>query len=141
MNTMQIETSDGESFLFGTDGVSIDGGTSGVIVEDTVSVYYTGALNSSAGGSQIQSVSVTQISVTGWGGSYKTGSIVDATMNTIQLQFADNSTATFGIADALVTGGSGGLVVGGQATVYFTGTFDPSQEQQSNAQVVEVTVS
>lgn len=131
MNTLLVTTRDNVSYLFGTQDVDIEVGKYGLIVGDTVQVYYAGALDKSAGKSAAQNVEVEKVVVTAEPEDGVSGTIIDAdfTKNLIKVQTKKGNQYIFDTTGAQLSGAEG-YAVNEVVTVHFTGVLNRVQGVQ-----------
>lgn len=131
MNTLSIETGNGARYVFSTEGALIEAGGDGLVIGDSVTVYYTGDL---VEGQEAQTVTVTRVVVTSLPAQQDqsvVGVVTDATMNTLTIELANGATYTFSTGDAEMDTGADGLLVGDTVTVYYQGELAVDQQVQT----------
>lgn len=131
MNTLLLQTEDGNEYLFGTEDVPVQG--EGILLGAAVTVYYTGTLQ--AGSTSMQAVQVKSISVTAVPESLPavaapgpespiSGTIVDASMHVISVQAQDGNIYIFALTDDTIINSQNGILLGDEAAVYFEGEIN-----------------
>lgn len=131
MNTVLIER-EGKEYSFMTEDAEVVAGERGLLIGDTVKVYYTGELNEEE---TAQTVKVTKLEVTKEGevveSSKIEGIVVDATMNTIVIETAEGKQYYFATEGASIDAGTNGIIIGDTVEITFKGQLDDSQESQT----------
>lgn len=122
MNSLEITTRDNIEYLFSTVDADIQVGKYGLIIGDTVQVYFTGTLNPAKGGGAAQTATVSKVVVIAEPEDAISGTIVDAdfTKELIKVQTKKGNQYIFS-THGVKPQGATGLLVGDTVTVVFTG--------------------
>lgn len=139
LSGLVVADENGRQYLFAAENAKIEGADA-LQQGDSIRLFYKGTL---AEGQNMQPVTVERIEVLDGGTagleSPVSGTVVDATMNTITIETTDGKTFSFGTEDAVVEG-EGGILLGAEVTIYFEGTLDESKQQQDvKVGTIEVT--
>lgn len=131
-STLTVATADGGVYAFDISAASVDTAGGDLEVGDNVAVFYTGTLDDSAG---LQPVSVSKVSISGWGGGMLTGTVVSSDGSTITIQIADGASIVFSLNGTNV---QTGLDTGTAVNVYYLGDYAEGPDVQ-HVRVVKVT--